>query len=132
MTRPKKQYVDELWLPKSVKQYFRQKYICLWEDGQGKLIGLPTGEFLCAESFEKGDPEVERKMRDAARHYGIDDGKPVWQRGRKVTEMEADDQMERMLDGKIPDEQEEVLVDMEERYLKSKGQFQDDADIERN
>jgi hypothetical protein len=119
----RKSYDDSLWLPKGFKH--RQKYLCLWQDDEGKILGLPTGEFLCAESFTKGDKLVEEKMRQAARHYGVDTGSPIWHKGRKVSAMEADDQMERLLDGKIPDEQEEVLVDLEEDYLRSRGQIHD-------
>jgi hypothetical protein len=106
---------EKFWLPPNLK--YRQIYLCLWEMPDGRYIGNSDGEFMCAESFTLADKSIERKMRDAARSYGFTEGRPVWQEGRKVTHMEADDQMERLLEGKIPDEREEALIEIEDEYL---------------
>jgi hypothetical protein len=87
----------------------------------GRYIGDSNGNFMCAESYTINDPVTEKKMRDAARGYGFPEGRPVWMPGRKVSAMEADDQMERLLDGKIPDEQEEALIAIEEAWLDKKN-----------
>lgn len=105
---------EGLWLPKDI---YKPKYVCLWEMPDGRFVGDAEGNFLCAESFTKGDRVVEEKMRASVNSFGIQEGKPFWQVGRKVTKMEADDQMERYLDGKIPDEQEEALIAIEEELL---------------
>lgn len=112
---------EGFWLPPSLQEKFRQMYICVWQMPDGKWIGNSDGEFLCAESYTEGDKEVESKMRAAARSYGIDEGGPVWMAGRKVSSMEADDQMERLLEGKIPDEREETLIALEDEWLRQQN-----------
>jgi hypothetical protein len=104
-----------LFLPPGFR--FRQKWLCLWEDEDGAYIVNKDGEYLCAESFTPGDEAIEAKMRGAAKHYGIEGGNPAWIRGRKVSAMEADDQMERLLAGEIPDEQEEAIIALEEEWM---------------
>jgi hypothetical protein len=94
--------MSKLWVPPN------QTFICLWLDENGRYVVNEDGEFLCAESKRMGDPEVEKNMRAAARYYGIEGGQPVWRRGRKVTHMEYDTQMERLLAGQIPDEREAI------------------------
>lgn len=111
---------EKIWLPPNLK--YRQVYLCLWEMPDGRYIGNSDGEFMCAESFTLGDKAIEKKMRDEARNYGFNEGRPIWQPGRKVTHMEADDQMERLLDGKIPDEQEAALIAIEEDYMRYKNE----------
>lgn len=86
----------------------------------GTQVGNSDGEFLCAESYTKDDPKVEAKMTQVIRSYGIEGGKPSWQAGRKVSAMEADDQMARLLDGKVPDEHDEALIAIEDEYLRKK------------
>lgn len=105
---------------------YRPTYICLWEMPDGRYVGDAEGNFLVAESKTQGDPIIETKMRAAVRSFGIVEGKPLWQIGRKVSSMEFDDQMERMLEGKIPDEQEEVLIHMEDQLLQKRGYQSED------
>lgn len=97
-----------MWLP-------REKYICLWKLPDGRYVANDEGEFLCAEAWRPHDPEVETKMRQAARSLGIDGGEPVWMTGRKVTKMEHEVQMERLLDGLIPDEIEAMKIAIERK-----------------
>ena len=80
--------------------------VCLWEMPGGLYLGDGEGHFLSAYGKVQ-DPIIEQKMLVAAvAHMGDEarEGKPFWMPGsRKVTDNEHDDQMERMLDGKIPD-----------------------------
>lgn len=108
---------EHLWLPPDI---YKPKYICLWEMPDGRYVGDSDGNYLVAESLTEGDSVVESKMRSVVEHYGIDGGRPVWQLGRKVTAMESDDQMERLLDGKVPDEQEAALIEIEEQLEKKR------------
>lgn len=108
------------WLPPDVK--YRQVYLCLWEMPDGRYVGNSDGEFMCAESFHMNDPVIEQKMRDAAVAYGYPEGNPVWMPGRKVSAMESDDQMERLLNGKIPDEREEELIAIEEEWVRKQSE----------
>lgn len=100
--------MSEIWSPK-VKQ--KIPWLCLWQDKEGKYIINASGEFLCFQTMNKGDKTVEFKMGQAAKSLGVHGGHPVWRRGRQVTSMEHDDQMERMIEGKIPDPVEEYMIE---------------------
>lgn len=86
--------------------------VCVWEleDDTGNF--LRQGEYYLSMEGKLGDLEVELRMKAAAKyHIGdkVELGRPVWlPGGRKISDMEHDDQMERLLDGKIPDEVDEV------------------------
>ena len=80
--------------------------VCLWRMPDGLMLGDDEGRFLSMEG-RVNDILVESKMRGAAIHWlgkeGLE-GSAVWVRGsRQVTDNEADDHMERMLEGRIPD-----------------------------
>jgi hypothetical protein len=90
---------NKIWVPEN----YRHKWLCTWEDGDGRTIINEDREYLCAESWVPNDKAVEERVRKAAAYYGIHDGKPVWMPGRKVTKSEWEDQFERYLDGKTPD-----------------------------
>lgn len=108
-----------LWVPNSSQ--FRQKWVCLWQDEEGLYIVNQHGEYLCAESWTPGDEKIESAMHSAAKSYGVEGGKAVWIKGRKVSAMEADDQMERLLEGKVPDEQEETLIALDDSFREKHG-----------
>lgn len=110
---------DALWLPNLPR--YRQKWLCLWEDPSGLYLVNEDNEYMCAESWNPGDSGIEAKMRSAANSCGIYGGRAVWIKGRKVSSMESDDQMERLIDGKIPDEREEALLAIEEAYKEQNG-----------
>lgn len=78
--------------------------VCVWQLPDGSYIKNEDGDYFCAQG-KLGNPVIERKMRDAVRYdLGITSGKPVWFSGfRKVTQSEWEDQMERLIDGKVPD-----------------------------
>lgn len=98
----------------------KQRYLCLWATAENKVIADAGGNYMCAESFQEFDPVVESKMRAAAENMGYPGGRPIWKPGRKVTDMESDDQMERLVDGKIGDPKEEELIALEEQYLRKR------------
>lgn len=107
-----------MWVPES------RWGVCLWElptdhSSGGGYIASGPGEFLCMEG-PVNSPSVEALMREAAIHYlGEDIGKPHWIPGsRKVTSNERDDQMERLLDGKIPDWEEEWKLALKDGNVK--------------
>lgn len=80
--------------------------VCLWMMPDNACLGDDEGRFLSMEG-NLYDPLIEAKMRDAAVHYlGYEalEGYAYWMPGsRKITDNESDDQMERFLDGHIPD-----------------------------
>lgn len=100
---------------------YKQKYICLWALPNGAILSDGQGNYFCAESFKENDSSVEMRMRQSVRNMGIEGGFPLWKPGRKVSESEHDDQMERLLDGKIPDPEEEYLDQIEQEYLNKKN-----------
>ncbi len=82
--------------------------ICLWQLPNGKYIENSDGEYLSVGPCLIGNHTAERNVTKAARSIGVKEGKPFWLPGfRKITRDEWEDQMERLLDGKIPD-----LVDL--------------------
>jgi len=80
--------------------------VCLWQMSDGACLGDDEGRMLSLEGH-MSDPKVEGRMRDSAVSYLGSEallGKPLWMSGsRKLTDNEHDDQMERMIDGYIPD-----------------------------
>lgn len=80
--------------------------VCLWRMPDGTYLGDDDGHFLSATGY-LDDIIIEGKMRDAARSYIGEEallGEPIWMSGsRQISDSEADDEMERFLDGRIPD-----------------------------
>lgn len=80
--------------------------VCLWLMPDGGFLGDDDGRYLSLHGV-LNSPITEDKMRRSALHYFGDvvlQGEPFWMPGsRKVTDNEFDDQMERLLDGYIPD-----------------------------
>jgi hypothetical protein len=72
-------------------------------DEEGRTIKNSSGEYLCAESLRPYNKEVEAKMRDAAKHCGIDGGKPYWRPGEKISHEEYEEQMALLKLGILPD-----------------------------
>lgn len=84
--------------------------VCVWKLPDGSYFGNGNGSYLSMEGVI-GDFRVEHKMRNAALWWMGDNfcGEPEWLHGaRKVTDMEHDDQMERLVDGRIPDPVDEA------------------------
>ncbi len=90
--------------PKRVTVVQETEYgLYYWELPSGRRLSDGEGRFLCAEG-KAHDVTIMKDMAIAAASYGYPDGKCVWVPGdRKVTDNMHDDQMERLLDGKIPD-----------------------------
>jgi len=81
--------------------------VCVWRLPSGEFFGDGNG-YLSMEGV-RGDGRVEYKMRKAAAYWlGEGVGEPVWLEGRKVSNMEWDDQNDRLLSGKIPDPVDEI------------------------
>jgi hypothetical protein len=81
--------------------------VCVWQVDGGFLS---DGEGYLSMEGKLFDPLVEDKMRAAAAYWlQSSQGQPVWlPDARKISSMEHDDQMARLLDGKIPDEVDEA------------------------
>lgn len=87
----------KIWVPE------RAYGVCIWikEDG----LPLSDGDgVLCAEGLMH-DPEIERKVREAAKYWtNSEEGHVSWVAGaRKITASERDDQAERFANGLVAD-----------------------------
>ncbi len=79
--------------------------VCLWKTPDGFIS---DGDGYLSMEGVIGNRIIESKMRAAAKYWtGEDNGEPKWFPGyRKITQMEYEDQMARLIDGEIPDEQD--------------------------
>jgi len=78
----------------------------MWQMPDESLIMNEAGEHLCIPSI-RGDIKQIRKLKEAAQHYGVNEGKPIFFSGhRKVTEEELEEQKQRGEMGLIPDPQD--------------------------
>lgn len=75
------------------------------------LWQMPNGQFVADEDLNfmnipamRGDLTAIKKISDAARYYGIEEGAPFFLEGsRRVTDEELEEQKERMRNGLVPD-----------------------------
>ena len=78
----------------------------IWQMPDGKVVMDDEGGYLSIPSM-KGDIRQIKKLKDAAKHYGLDEGKPIFFAGhRQVTEEELAEQKQRAGLGLIPDTQD--------------------------
>lgn len=77
--------------------------VYLWQMENGKYFGDGQGNYLMIPS-EKNDLSKMTNLYQSAKYYGSTGGHAVFiPNARMVTDGEYDDQMERMLDGRLPD-----------------------------
>jgi hypothetical protein len=96
--------------------------VYLWEMPDGRLVGDDEGNWLSISAM-KGDLKRINELADAARHYGIMAGKPVFLAGnRKVTDEEYEYQKMRQSFGLIPDENDIPALVSEQIYKESNDQ----------
>lgn len=94
------------------------KGLYVWITEDGKIVADDDGNYLNIPSF-KNDREQLKRLEDAAKHYGIDGGKPVFLSGhRRVTDEEYEYQRQRLEWGLIPDELD--LPAFKEEYRNAK------------
>jgi len=95
--------------------------VYLWQLPNGEYLNDGNGNFLNVQA-RKGDLAKMAKLRTVATHYGHPDGAPVYYAGaRRVTDEEFDIQMQRMIDGLIPDEYDVGAYMDEARFKKQHG-----------
>tara|TARA_Y100000034_G_scaffold132527_1_gene195757 strand:+ start:2376 stop:2720 length:345 start_codon:yes stop_codon:yes gene_type:complete len=84
--------------------------VCVWTLPNGKLLMDSDKNILCAEG-SVGDPKIERQVAEAAAYWSDNAGGRIRciEGARKVSDSERDDQMERLIDGDVPDPLEDVL-----------------------
>jgi len=75
----------------------------LWQTPDGKYFGNGDGDFLVIPA-RKNDLKAMTDIYHAAKHYGATGGRAIFiANARIVSQSEREDQMERMLDGRLPD-----------------------------
>lgn len=76
----------------------------VWLTDAGAVVADEDGNYLNIESM-KGDERKIEILRQTARDFGVDGGKPIFMSGyRRVTDEEYEYQKQRMEWGLIPDE----------------------------
>ena len=78
--------------------------VCIWRFPDGKYLMNNEGDYFCSQG-RVGDRAIEARMEEVVkREFGDLPGQPAWLPGfRQISENEWCDQMERLLDGKVPD-----------------------------
>jgi hypothetical protein len=78
----------------------------MWQMPDETLVMDDEGGYLSIPSL-KGDIRQIKKLKDAAKHYGLDEGKPIFFSGhRQVTDTELEEQKSRSNMGLVPDPQD--------------------------
>jgi hypothetical protein len=76
----------------------------LWQMPDGSLIQDEDGNYMNIAAM-KGDIRKINSLKQFAKHYGLEEGKPIWFSGhRQVTADEYEMQKQRLEWGLIPDE----------------------------
>jgi len=77
-----------------------------WQMPDGSLVMDEEGAYLSIPSM-KGDIRQIKKLKDVAKHYGLEEGKPIFFAGhRPVTDEELEEQRQRLEMGLVPDEKD--------------------------
>lgn len=93
----------------------------VWQMPDGRWVGDSDGNFLNVAS-EQYDMKKMKILRDAVRHYGVEEGQAVFLPGRRrVTDEELEIQQQRLLDGLTPDEYDAPALLDELREQKQNG-----------
>lgn len=78
--------------------------IYLWQLPDGSYVKNDDGDYLLVGPIKNGNRKALDRLAKAAYSLGIKGGQPFYLPGfRPVTQTEWEDQMERLLDGKVPD-----------------------------
>lgn len=78
--------------------------IYVWEMPDGAWVAADEDGHFMMITARKGDRKRMAQLRDAAKSFGIEEGKPVFLSGvRPVTDEQYEEQRQRMLFGLNPD-----------------------------
>ena len=93
----------------------------IWVTNDGRRVADEDGNTMNIPS-KKGDQEKIKLLRDAARHYGVIGGKPLFLPSRRrVTQSEWEYQQERLRAGLIPDPLDFHAMKEQAEYAKKYG-----------
>jgi hypothetical protein len=92
----------------------------IWKTEQG-LVSDGEGRYLCIPST-KGNISKINQLKAAAKHYGVEEGKPIWFSGnRTISDEEYENQKSRLEWGLIPDEYDLPAIKEDLIERKKKG-----------
>ena len=95
--------------------------IYVWKKANGKWFTDGNGNILNIPSY-RGDISQLAKLRAAAAHYGQGDGEPVFFAGlNRVTDEEYSEQVDRMMQGMLPNLNDLGAVHAAQQTLKAYG-----------
>jgi hypothetical protein len=78
--------------------------VYLWQMPDGGLVCDEDRNYLSISAM-KGDIKKIQILKNVAKHYGLENGRPVWFSGhRKISDEEYETQKQRLEWGLIPDE----------------------------
>ena len=78
----------------------------LWQMPDESVVMDDEGGYLSIPS-RKGDIRQIKKLKEAAKHYGLDEGQPIFFSGhRQVTDEQLEEQKQRAEFGMVPDPQD--------------------------
>lgn len=78
--------------------------VYLWQMPDGSIVADEEGNYMCIYAT-KGSVAKITELKNFAKAYGIEEGKPLWQSGhRPVSEEEYQNQKQRMDWGLVADE----------------------------
>lgn len=94
---------NQLWVPE------RAYGVCIWIMPDGKPLSDGDG-VLSAEGYV-GDEKIEKMVAEAARYWTqSEEGYAAWVGGaRKISSSERDDQVDRLINGYMPDPYEDAI-----------------------
>jgi hypothetical protein len=91
----------------------------VWEMPDGRWVGDDEGHFMQIVA-KKGDPKRIRQITEAARAYGVIEGKPIFLSGhRPVTDEEYEEQVSRLAEGYQADQYDLPTLIQEYKHGKS-------------
>jgi len=94
----------------------------VWQMPDESVVMDEDGAYMCIPSM-RGDIKQIKKLKELAKHYGLEEGKPLFFSGhRTVTEDELEEQKARAQMGLVPDTQDmpammEYVKEMREMKL---------------
>ena len=76
----------------------------VWIMPDGKIVTDEAGNYMCVFST-KGNVSKINSLKNLAKEYGIEEGKPMWISGaRPISDDEYEEQKQRLEWGLVPDE----------------------------
>lgn len=102
-----------------VDEYEYGMYV--WQTPDGEILGDGDGNIMNVFCM-KGNNQAIAALRQAAKHYGFTEGKPVWWPGkRRISDEEYEHQKMREAAGLVPDPLDWRAIQEEERALRQHG-----------